>query len=42
MCTVNTKSDKFPNIFGGSDSILYIWKNYLTYKFKTYIFGKIT
>ena len=31
--------DKFPNIFGGSDSNL---KNYLIYKFENYIFEKIT
>ena len=40
-CTVSTNSEKFPNIFGGSDSNLQIWKNYLIYKFKTHIFGKI-
>ena len=30
--TVSTNSDKFPNIFGGSDANLYIWKHFLIYK----------
>ena len=29
--TASTNSEKFPNVFGGRDSNLYIWKNYLIF-----------
>ena len=37
-----TNSEKFPNILKVYDWSLNIRKNYLIYKFETYIFGKIT
>ena len=41
--TVSTNSDKFPNIFGGSDANLCIWKNFLIqYILKSYKFGNIS
>ena len=40
--TVSTNSDKFPNILGGSDANLYIWKNVQIYKLKSYKFGNIS
>ena len=42
MCTVSTNSDKFPDIFGGSDANLYIWKNFLIYKVKSDKFGNFS